>query len=57
MHERGATGYSLSVDGGACSGVQGVGGTGVGVVTGADLAPGQPGLEPLLPMLDAWSPS
>jgi hypothetical protein len=24
---------------------------------GADLAPGQPGLEPLLPMLDAWSPS
>ena len=33
MHERGATGYSLSVDGGACGGVQGVGGTGVGVVT------------------------
>jgi len=25
--------------------------------SGADLAPGQPGLEPLLPVLDAWSPS
>ena len=34
MHERGATGYSLSVDRGACGRVQGVGGTGVGVVTG-----------------------